>query len=220
MYLVLEGTKVVTVNSQIHEQLNVDHNPFNNTSTVNPCAVCCVQDMNLLLVALTSGDIGIVSFPHNQFDSLEIDSSFEYAIISSIGRRSTRLCSLGIESHILCMEMVTIDENNIDIWCGCSNNTIAVLSLQSLSTEETPKITQIIRNVSGSAHVSCKVLQLKTVNLLNLQLVCALLDIGVVVCYDTGLKDCLKRMPAPTGKHAVMNLHICLFVYVCVHMIP
>ena len=190
------------VHSQTHEQLTVDQNPF-NTVAGNPCAICCIPDVNLLFVAFTSGDIGIVSLPENQFNLTELNSSFEYEIISSIGKRGTHLCSLGIEGHFLCMEVVTIDENTNDIWCGCNDNTIVILSLQSLSVVKTPKVAQTIRNISGSAHISCKVLQLKMINTLNLQLVCALLDVGVVVCYDAGLKDCLKRIPAPTGMQPV-----------------
>ena len=77
---------------------------------------------------------------------------------------------------------------------------IVILLLKSLSIVKTPKITQTIRDVSGSAHVSYKVVQLKMVDTLNLQLVCALLDVGVVVCYDAGLKDCLKRIPCSTHR--------------------
>ena len=189
------------VHALTHEQLTVYQNLF-NTVAGNPCATCCIQDMNLLFVAFTSGDVGVLSLPENKFNLTELNSSFEYEIISSIGKRDIQLCSLGIKGHFLSMEVVAVDENINDIWCGCDNNTIVVLSLKSLSVVKTPKITQTIRDVSGSAHVSCKVLQLKMVNTLNLQLVCALLDVGVVVCYDAGLKDCLKRIPAPTGKYA------------------
>ena len=198
------------VHSQTHEQLTMDHNPFNNTVTGDPCAVCCIQDMNLLFVAFTSGDIGILSLPQNQFNLTELNSSFEYEIISSIEKRGTHLCSLGIEGSFLCMETVSTEENSTEIWCGCNNNTIVILSLQSPSVERTPKVTQTITNVSGSAHISCKVLQLKMVNTLNLQLVCALLDVGAVVCYDASLNDCLQRVPAATGIIDKLFLCICI----------
>ena len=212
VYIILEGVTIVIVHSQTHEQLTMDRNPF-NTVAGSPCATCCIQDMNLLLVAFSSGNIGILSLPENQFNLTELNSSFEYEIISSIGKRGSDLYSLGIEGHFVCMEVVTVDENTNDMWCGCNDNTIVILSLQSLSVVKTPKVAQTIRNVSGSAHVSCKVLQLKTVNTLNLQLVCTLLDVGVVVCYDAGLKDCLKRIPSPTGKHACNLYTSILFIY-------
>ena len=200
----LKGIKIVIVHSQSHEHLSTDQNPFNSSSTVtgDPCAVCCIEEMNLIFVAFTSGDIGILSLPENQFNLTALQSSFEYEIISSIGRRGTYLCSLGVESHFLCMEVVATDESTNELWCGCNNNTIVILSLQSLSVERIPVVSQTIRNVSGSPHISCKILQLKMVNTLNLQLVCVLLDGGIIVCYDATLKDCLKRIPTSTGKHA------------------
>ena len=192
------------VHALTHKQLTVYQNPF-NTVAGNPCASCCIQDMNLLLVAFTSGDVGVLSLPENQFNLTELNSSFEYEILASIGKRDTHLCSFGIEGHFLSMEVVIVDENTSDIWCGCDNNTIVILSLKSLSVVKTLKIIQTFKNVSGSAHVSCKVLQLKMVNTLNIQIVCALLDVGVVVCYDADLKDCLKRIPTPTGKHTQLQ---------------
>ena len=200
MYIILKGVKIVIVHSQTHEQLSVQ-NPFGSNVSGDPHAVCCIQEKDLLLVAFSSGDIGILALSQNQFNLTALHSAFEYEIISSIGRKGTHLFSLGVEGHFLCMEVVTVDESTNDLWCGCNNNTIVVMSLSSLSVERTPVISQTIRNVSGSAHISCKILQLKIVDTLNLQLVCALLDVGVVVCYDAVLKDCLKRIPTSTGKH-------------------
>ena len=194
MCIVVEGVNIAIVHSQTFEQLTIDHNPFNSTVTGDPCAVYCIQEMSLLLVAFTGGDIGVLSLPQNQFNF------HSYEIISSVGGRDIKLCSLGIEGHFISMEMVTIDEStNKELWCGCENNTIVILLLSSLSVEKTPAVSQTIRNVSGAAHIPCKVLQLKVVNTFNIQLVCALLDTGTVVCYDTALKDCLKRIPTSTG---------------------
>ena len=200
----MEGVKIVIVHSQTLEQLSVDENPFNTAVTGNPCSICCIQELNLLIIAFTSGDIGILLLPQNKFNLMESRSSFVYEVIFSTGRRNTHLYSLGVKGHFLCMEAVTIDENTNELWCGCNDNTIVILSLESLSAEKAPVISQTIRNVSGSAHISCKVLQLKMIETLNLQLVCALLDVGIVVCYDVALKDCLKKIPASTGKHYVL----------------
>ena len=217
MYIVLEGVKIVTVHSQTHERLTMDCNLF-NTMTGNPCATCCIQDMNLLLVAFTRGNIGILRpFPQNQFSSMEISSSFQYGIISSIERKcpQAQLCCLGIKGHFLCMEVITTDESTNDIWCGCNNNTIVVLSL---TAEKTLVVSQTIKNASGSAKMSCKVLQLKMVKTLDLQLVCGLLDNGSIVCYDAGSKDCLNRISAYTGNvYKVMWIIIilsCNYAYV------
>ena len=193
VYIILEGVKVVIMHSQTHEQFTMDHNPLNIVAG-NPCATCCIQDMNLLLVAFSSGDIGILSLPQNQFSSMEISSAIRYG---SIERKYAQLCYLGVKGYFLCMEVITVDESTNDIWCGCNNNTIVVLSL---TAEKTLVVSQTIKNVSGSAEMPCKVQQLKTVKMLNIQLVCCLLDNGSIVCYDAGSKECLKRISACTGK--------------------
>ena len=127
-------------------------------------------------------------------------------------RRSAHFRSLGVEGHFTCMEVVTIDESKTELWCGCDNNTIITLSLKSVLMKTTPKDHQTIKNVSGSAHG--RVLQLKMVKCLNLQLVYTLLDTGTVVCYDAVLKDCLKRIPTSTGKHCNLctSMHLCLYI--------
>lgn len=188
VYIILEGVKIALVHSQTYEQLIVDQNPFNTTVTGNPSAICCIQEMSLLLVAFTSGDIGTFSLQQSQFD---------FHSVTSIGSRGTHLYSLGIEGHFVCMEVMSMDESTNELWCGCNNNTIVIL--KSLSVEKSPVVSQTIKNISGPALTSCSVLQLRMVNVLNLQLVCALLDIGIVVCYDAALKDCLKRIQTSTG---------------------
>ena len=204
VYIILKGIKVVIVHSQSHKHLSIDQNPFDCTETGDPRAVCYIQAMGLLLVSFASGNIGFLSLPQNQFNLADIHTSFQFEIISLIGGRGTHLCSLGVKGYFLCMEVVTVDESTNDLWCGCNNNTIVILPLSSLSVERTPVISQTIRNVSGSVNTSCKVLQLKMVDTRNLQVVCALLDIGMIVCYDVVIKDCLRRIPAPTGKQTIL----------------
>ena len=196
VYIILEGATIVIVHALTHEQLAIDRNPL-NIAARNPCAICCCQDMKLLLVAFTSGVIRTLSCSQNQ-GSMET-SSFRYEIISAIERK-----------WFLCMEVITIDENTNEIWCGCNNNAIVILSLMA---EKTPAISQTIKNISGSDKMSCKVLQLKIFRILDLhdQLVCGLLDNGSIVCYNAGSKVCLKRISADsayTGKHTNLALYI------------
>ena len=189
------------VHALTHEQLAIDHNPF-NIAARNPCAICCIQHMNLLLVAFTSGVIRTLSCSRNQFGSMEISSSFQYEIISAIERKCI----------FLCMEVITIENTN-EIWCGCNNNAIVILSLMA---EKTPAVSQTIKNISGSDKMSCKVLQLKIFGTLDLQLACGLLDNGSIVCYNAGSKVCLKRISdsAYTGKHTI---YIATILYRHVH---
>lgn len=203
VFIILEGVKIAIVHSQTFEQLTVDQNPFNSTVTGNPSAFCCIQEMSLLLVAFTSGNIGVLSLPQNQYN---IYSSFQFEILYSADNKSTYLHSsvhpLDIKGYFVCMEEVTIDESTNELWCGCNNNTIVILeSLKSLA----PFVSYTIKNVSGSTHIPCKVLQLKMVNTLNLQFVCALLDVdvGIVVWYDAVSKNQIKKIALSTGKHVI-----------------
>ena len=212
MYIILKGVKVVVVHSHTHEHLSIDQNPFNSTVTGGPYAVCFIQNMGLLLVAFTSGSIGVLSLPQNQFNSADIQTSFQYEILSSIGGKGAHLCSLDVKGYFLCMEAVTVDASTNELWCGCNNNTIVILSLPSLSVGSTPVISQTIRNVSGSVNTSCKVLQLEMVDTHNLHTVCALLDVGIIVCYDAVVKDCLRRIQTPTGKQIILHKKVAIFI--------
>ena len=194
MYIILKGIKIVMVHSQTHKELKVNHYPFDSTVTGDPSAICCIQEKSLLLVAFSCGDIGILSLSQNQFNLTALRLAFEY---DSIEKKSTQSYSRGVEGHVLCMEVVTVDKSTKDLWCGCNNNTIVILFLQSLSVEGTPMMSHTIYNVCGSAYTSCKVLQLK---MINTQLVVALLDVGIVVCYNAVFKKCLKSISTSTGK--------------------
>ena len=199
------------VHSQTYVKLNVDQNTFSDITTRNPCGVCYIQNMNRLLVAFTNGDIGIVSVPENQFNLMAVESSFQYGIISSTERRQAQMFHLGVKSHFICMEVVAIDESANDIWCGSHNNTIVILSLSA--AQLAPVVSQTIKQVSGSVHVPCEVVQLKMIKTLHRELVCGLLNIGNIVCYDAGSKVLLKRVSAYRGKHTNSlhpSMHLCM----------
>jgi len=176
-------------------------NPFNTTITEDLCSVCYIEKLHVLLMAFADGSIGVFPLSHsNGFNLTELTSQFQYEVISSIGAYIHRL---NIDCHFICMEQVAINGDTDELWFGCDNGTIATLPLQVLVTEATPEVRLLIRNVSGNSNCPCKVIQLKSVEVFKRQLVYALLDVGVVVCYDVSVAvlnwQCLKQIPIPIG---------------------
>jgi len=203
VYVILEGLKVATIHCQTFEQLDMTDNPFNTTITEDLCSVCYVEKLHALLMVFAGGSIGVFPLPHsNGFNLTELTSQFQYRVISSIGKKGAHMHYLNVNCHFLCMEQVTVNGDTDKLWFGCDNDTIITLPLKVLVTEATPEIWSPIRNISGNS--DCKVIQLKSVEVFKRQLVYALLDVGVVMCYDVSVAvqdwQCLKQIPIPTGE--------------------
>jgi len=178
-------------------------NPFNTANTEDLCSVCYVEKLHVLLMAIADGSIGVFPLPHNGFNLTELTSQFQYEVISSIGKKGAYIHHLNVDCHFICMEHITINGDTDELWFGCDNDTIITMPLQVLVTEVTPEVRSPIRNVSGNHYCPCKVIQLKSVEVFKRQLVYALLDVGVVVCYDVSVAvqnwQCLKQIPIPIG---------------------
>lgn len=182
VYIILQGIKIAVVNSQTFKQ---DRNPFNSTVTGSSTAICCIQDPNLIVLAFSSGEIEILSHSQNQLN-----------LTTNLGKRTCPVC-FEMKVYFLCMEVV---KNTKELWCGCNNNSIVVLHLNSLIAGDSLIVSQTFENVSGLVDTSCKVLQLKMVDKPNSVLVCALLEYGTVTCYDAVSKTFFKRVSiTPTG---------------------
>ena len=200
VYVIQEGMIIDVVHSQSYTHLQTIENPFTDVPTgdLSPCNVSYIHTLNILLVLFTNGYIGTLSLPGDSFDFTELTSEFQYQVISSVGRKGTQLYSVGTDHHFLSMEIVVSNdsENDCHVWCGCDNS-IIIISLKSLVAEGS-LVSHTISNISDK---SCKVVQLNSVNTFHLQLVCVLLDIGCIVCYDADTRDCLSHIPASTGNH-------------------
>lgn len=199
---------MATIHSQTFEQLDMVDNPFSTAITSDLCAACYIDKLHVLLVAFKCGNIGILRLPHNGFNLTELTSQFQYEVISSIGKKCAQVHHLNIDCHFICMEQVVVNGDTDELWFGCDNDTIVTLPLEVLMTESTPEVHSPIRNVSGNSNCPCKVVQLKSVEMFRRQLVYALLDVGMVVCYDVSVAvqnwQCLKQIPIPKG---IVTIH-------------
>lgn len=200
VYVIQEGMIIDVVHSQSYSHLQTIENPFTDVPAgdLSPCSVSYIQTLNILLVLFINGHIGTLSLPGDSFDFTELTSEFQYQVISSVGRKGAQLYSVGVDRHFLSMEIVASNDSDNDchVWCGCDNS-IIIISLKSLVAKGN-LVSHTISNISDK---SCKVVQLKSVNAFHLQLVCVLLDIGCIVCYDADTRDCLSHIPVSTGNH-------------------
>lgn len=201
VYIIQEGMTIDIVHAQSYVHLQSIESPFTGGAShgdLIPCEVSYIQSLNILLVLFKNGHIGTLSLPSNSLELTEVTSGFQYQVISCITKKDVKLLLLGIDRHFLCMELVTSndkDNEKCEVWCGCDNSSIIITSLKSLVGEESLQ-SHTISNIADSA---CKVIQLKTVSTFYLQVVCALLDIGNIYCYDADTRDCLTCIPASTG---------------------